>query len=346
MSSVARTQDPEYTLQNLNRLLHRLQQNILTPVNYDHHIKKLRRSQYERNRVGAVSLFVHFLQSPLMMTFYADVPMLQNIEYARTLLLRLEQGTNSRATAKRGGTTTGTTSSGIHEKRALLRRVQKRLDELGQPTSGHDDCGSGSGSDSFTDAETQEILERYAPSAGTAANESFSTSSTRPPKAAPTDHAMTLRSRHQGEGKSAEGIPQDRATTTSSTSLPPNTKALFEGAPSTKQPPPTDTAKLLESHDTTQTAITDSLLQLATALKTSTQQFSDSLDASNPIVNMAAQALDKNVTGMKQTTGQMSELRKMTSGWGWIFTIGLWARVGILWVVLVLIMGVMPKLRF
>lgn len=107
-----------------------------------------------------------------------------------------------------------------------------------------------------------------------------------------------------------------------------------------------NTTQLLESHESEQTALTDSLLTLASALKASTLSFSDSVTASNPLVEKTSEALDKNVGGMERASQNMGMLRKMTEGKGWWSRLGLWAKVGVLWVVLILVVFVMPKLRF
>ena len=161
--------------------------------------------------------------------------------------------------------------------------------------------------------------------------------------------SSTLRSRKGGDNL----LQQDRGATSGSTRAGSsatklgNTTTPFNPAPDrTTTTDSKDTTKLIEAHDSEQTQLTEGLLTLASALKQSTLSFADSLDSSNPILDTAARALDKNVTGMEAAGKRMGALRRMTEGKGWWARFGLYGWVGALWVVAILIGLVLPKLRF
>ena len=103
---------------------------------------------------------------------------------------------------------------------------------------------------------------------------------------------------------------------------------------------------LLAHHSNEQESLTSNLLTLASELKSSTNSFKDKLSESNPLVDQATSSLDKNVGGMQSAEKRMSMLRRMTEGKGWWARIGLYGWVAGLWIVLLLIMFVLPRLRF
>lgn len=105
-------------------------------------------------------------------------------------------------------------------------------------------------------------------------------------------------------------------------------------------------AQLLEAHDTQQDQITSDLLQLASNLKLSTNAFSESLAASDDVVDQAASNLDKNVSGMESASTRMNLLRRATSGWNLFNKMSLYVRIAVLWVAIILLTFVAPKLRF
>ncbi|KAI9720288.1 MAG: hypothetical protein M1828_005751 [Chrysothrix sp. TS-e1954] len=304
---------PDVSSSNLTLLLNRLEQTLLSPDSRS--TRTLRRSVYERNRVSA------------------------NLEYARSLLLRLEQGSPR-------GKVQSIRRADLLSKRAMVRKLQIRLDELGKAGDmvHYDDSSASCSSD-------EDILATYAParadvSSGIehiARDSRQQGSSTTPTGAEQVAAAATLVSSLRARGTKGQDAPTSMATgssTRQAAGLPWSQRS--SNAASDKN----TTAQVLESHETEQTMLTDSLLTLASALKASTMSFSDNVTASNPLVDRTSQALDKNVGGMEQTSQNLGMLRRMTEGRGWWSRLGLWAKVGVLWSVMLLVMFVMPKLRF
>jgi hypothetical protein len=88
------------------------------------------------------------------------------------------------------------------------------------------------------------------------------------------------------------------------------------------------------------------MLDLAKRLKASTASIHSELDADKEVVEKAGEGLDKTERTMESATGRMGVLKKMTEGQGWLGRMMLWARIGVMMVAILLIMFVMPKLRF
>lgn len=88
------------------------------------------------------------------------------------------------------------------------------------------------------------------------------------------------------------------------------------------------------------------MLGLAQRLKESTKTVSAGLESDKEVVGAAGEGLEGTERRMEAATGRMGLLKKMTEGEGWWGRMMLWARIGVMFVLLLLIMFVMPKLRF
>ena len=85
---------------------------------------------------------------------------------------------------------------------------------------------------------------------------------------------------------------------------------------------------------------------MAGALKASSKKFSTSLEADKELMNRAGDGINKTERGMEATRGRMGTLRKITEGKGWLGRMMLYAWVYGLMLGLVLMVFVLPKLRF
>ncbi|KAK2030961.1 synaptobrevin [Colletotrichum zoysiae] len=109
----------------------------------------------------------------------------------------------------------------------------------------------------------------------------------------------------------------------------------------------TATAEAILDHQRAeQDALSESILKMASALKASSQKFSDTLEQDKNVVSRAADGMDKTERSMDAASRRMGTLRKMTEGKGWWGRMMLYAWVYGLMVGLVLVVFVMPKLRF
>ncbi|KAI4717509.1 hypothetical protein E4T48_06318 [Aureobasidium sp. EXF-10727] len=288
---------PENLSVDLDQLLTRLSDTLLSPTADDTH---LRTTPYERNRISA------------------------NVEYARTLILRLEHNTQDIKTQSQKTTL----QADLATKRDLVKRLNTRLLELNQLAALHDDS---SDSDSEDEDQAQRPRE-FAPAVQTSDTLDTDPSLTSPQQAA-QDLAATLRNRTNATNSNAN---PDSATTT----------ALFsKSSPSTTKPP-LSTTEVLESATRDQDLLTTSLVTLAQSLKQSSMQFASSLESEKEVLRRAESGLDKNSMGMEAAGNRMGALRRMTEGKGWWGRIKLYAIIAALWVAAFLLVFVGPKLRF
>jgi len=226
----------------------------------------------------------------------------------------------------------------------VLKQCEDRLREL--DLEGSSETADASSDDDPLDEDTQAFLCRFAPGGNAAAGidtkhktdqmpTTNTQSETQQAPVATAPQTFTLRSRRLDQSST---VSQSTGTTkgaTSSSQISP-----FAPPKST-----TSSTTLLEAHTSTQEDLTSSLLDLARALNASTKSFSTSLGASDPLVDGATSALDRNVTGMEAAERRMGMLRRMTEGKGWFGRLSLWAWVAVGWVALLVVMFILPKLR-
>lgn len=126
------------------------------------------------------------------------------------------------------------------------------------------------------------------------------------------------------------------------------TSALFSGRSGGDQGPSSlaQTETLLSHNRYEQENITNSLVSLAQSLKQSSLQFAQSLEEEKSIVQRAESGLDQNALRMESAGDKMGVLRRMTEGQGFFGRLKLYAIIGVLWVVALLLVFVAPKLRF
>ena len=286
---------------DLARLLSRLEKRILSVDAAD---PRLLHSSYERIKTSAVLLapFPLFLSLlPRTDKANADGVAIQNLEYARTLLLRLEHSSSSLKLPSQKASA----QSSLSAQRALIKRLTDRLHELEAHGDDNDLL--------YGPEDEEDILGEDAPAAPLAAQEP---ETRQPAKEEPTS---TLRNRKQ------PNKPPDGATSTDKE---------------------TTQADLLAHNDLESSNLTASLLALAQSLKASSTAFSTSLDADTELLNRATEGLDKNTTGMEAAGKRMNLLKRMSEGKGWWGRMMLYAWIGGLWLLAILLVFVGPKLRF
>lgn len=122
---------------------------------------------------------------------------------------------------------------------------------------------------------------------------------------------------------------------------------LFEGRSVTTELSQTATTEaILDRQRAEQDALSESILKMASDLKASSKAFSASLDEDKDILGQASSGLEKNELGLEAAARRMGTLRKLTEGKGWLGRILLYAWIYGLMVALVLVVFVLPKLRF
>jgi uncharacterized phage infection (PIP) family protein YhgE len=182
--------------------------------------------------------------------------------------------------------------------------------------------------------ETKEALE--CPSHETKATPTATTATTTVGATASPSPISTLRNRHNA--------PTDVPATATGSSV--------HGSSTSTQPSSSATAKAqsieetLDTHRREQEDITNSLLSLATQLKSSSQTFQSSLESEKSVLARAVEGLDRTTGSMEAAERRMGLLRRMTEGKGWWGRMMLYAWIFGLWLVAVLIVFLGPKLRF
>ncbi|KAL8732913.1 MAG: hypothetical protein Q9181_003793 [Wetmoreana brouardii] len=275
--------DPtDFTAINLRRALIRLEHKILTSPD-----PRLARSSFECTKTSA------------------------NLEYARTLLLRLEHESSNLKIQSRKQDRQKT----LLAQRALIKRLTERLHYLDNQDS-----------DAYSsESEGEDLLGEHAQSAPSTTTSTPAVSSNAgldSRRLEETSPEYNLRNR-----LNPSNLPISPSGT--STALPPN-----------------PTAQQLESHSTEQLDLTSSMVALVAQLKSSTLAFSSSLDLDNEALARAQEGLEKNESGLDAAGKRMGTLRRMSEGKGLWGRMMLYAWIGGLWIVAILLVFVGPKFRF
>ena len=278
---------PSITAINLSRALDRLERKILsTPPD-----PRLLKSGYERSKTSA------------------------NLEYARTLLLRLEHSSSGLKPQIRQSRA----RDSLLAQRALLKRLSDRLHQLDQANDDFADTSS-EGEDLLGEDDDDVAVAPPVPATPSSSlpqrnTVSFAAAAQEPPP-------FTLRNRF---------APAPAASTS----------PLFN--PTTEPLSPTAQR---EAEESTQADLTASLSSMSAQLKAQAVQFGASLEADKDITARAGEGLEKSRAGMDAASRKMGTLRRMSEGKGLWGRMMLYAWIGALWVVAILLVFVGPKLRF
>lgn len=195
----------------------------------------------------------------------------------------------------------------------------------GQPTES-------SGQDDDAESEPPEATTIPAP-ASTTPPDTSTTSQER--KQHPTQTTQNLRSR------GAPSSPSPPAHSTARAALFAN-----RSKPSTPQTSTATAEALLDHQRAEQEVLSESILQMASALKSSSQRFSTTLEADKDVVARAGEGMDKTEQSMEAAKGRMGMLKRMTEGKGYFGRLLLYAYIALLAVACILVVFVLPKLRF
>ncbi|KAE8355054.1 hypothetical protein BDV28DRAFT_129820 [Aspergillus coremiiformis] len=340
--------DPNLTNLSLSRLLARLEHNLLS-TSAD--LKPLRRSEYQRMRVGA------------------------NIEYARATLQELERSLPQVKPVDRRHEI----QSDITRDHQTLKRLQSVLDQLNtdaeikRSAKGQPDAEGGDEDEDEESVDGEDLLGT--PEEGSTSDEGRELGALgEETEEQPESVAQEEKKAVPGHGK-PESLSHEMTTTmadvtvmataspTPSSTLrnrrnkPTDLPATATGSslhdrntlahPSSSSIAKTQSAEeTLDTHRREQEDITNSLLSLATQLKSSSQAFQSSLESEKSVLARAVEGLDRTTGNMEAAERRMGLLRRMTEGKGWWGRMVLYAWIFGLWIVAVLIVFLGPKLRF
>lgn len=158
-----------------------------------------------------------------------------------------------------------------------------------------------------------------------------------------TATSQTVRTRGKGGAEASQaGADGDTADTTARNQLFGNKPSSATTALSTTA----TTEAILDHQRDEQDKLTESLLGMASALKSSSRAFATSLEEEKDVLNSATTGLDKNERGLEAAARRMGTLRKMSEGRGMIGRYILMATIAGMWIVALLLVFAMPKLRF
>lgn len=295
----------------------------------------------------------------------------QNIDYARLLLTRLQQDAlGIKVLARRQEV-----QADLNRKRDLLEQVTDRmrdLEELGAHAIEDDDDVSSEEDDILSgilatpsqslDSRSTDILEqdsgkddqkhtmlqaplptepRQSGSNGRVVETLEEVISEKPD----TLTSQTLRPRGQQPAPSdPEKVKQDldTAQTTGATTQ----RSLLLGDRSADVSDVATKEAILDRERREQEELTEAMSKITKELKLSSLRFSEALEEDKEMTEQAAKGLSKNELGLEAAARRMGALTRMTEGKGWWGRVMLYAWIYGLMVVLVLVVFVLPKLRF
>ena len=222
------------------------------------------------------------------------------------------------------------------KKRELTKRLQSRLQELRLQSEQWE-----AESESEDDSSEDQNRSQYAPAVR--ANSGLDVEPT-PVQEAASNLTSTLRARNTSQvAPSTSGTGSANKATATGTSTSGSHQAFPSAKPA--EASVAERESLLTAHRTEQSALTDSLLSLARELKLSVNDFQSGIEMGKDALERAASGLDKNIAGMDSTGKRMGVLRRMTEGRGWLGRLQLYGMIAALWIVALMIMTFMPKLR-
>ncbi|CCE26695.1 uncharacterized protein CPUR_00164 [Claviceps purpurea 20.1] len=323
---------PEATLAQLTRLLLRLQQNVLhaTPERE----RRLRTSEFERAKVES------------------------NLDHARSVLTTLEQVALRITAPQKRAETQALLNSNRDRLETLLDRLQDLRQISNDENDGSDDEDLLTGmmqtpsesiqslsSDTNDEPQTIHTPSRSDSREPTPTHESprlldSSLMAGTSPSMPATLTTQELRSRSSA---------QDPTTASTETLSHSSARAaLFANRRGPAEPrTSTVTAEaILDQQSAEHDALSESILKMASALKKSSLKFSSTLDADKELLGKAGEGISKTEQSMEKARGRMGALRRMTEGKGWWGRMMLFAWVYGLMVGLLLLVFLMPKLRF
>jgi len=243
--------------------------------------------------------------------------------HARELLVQLEQ----EALTIRSQSKKQETQSALTQKRTLLKSLSERLQELNElgehdidddESEGEDLIGEDTPDEKETDEHTtDEYTPDFVPSPVVSESE-FA-----PPYKEPDPPVSSILRNRGNAADRAELF----APTASTTALATN--------------------ETLMSHNRTeQEALTTGLSSMAKQLKERSLAFAAALEDEKGVLDNAVAGLDRNQLGLESANTRMGLLQSLSEGKNWWGRILLYAWIAGLWVIALMVVFVLPKLRF
>jgi hypothetical protein len=295
----------------------------------------------------------------------------QNIDYARLLLTRLQQDAlGIKVHARRQEV-----QAELNRKRELLEQVTERirdLEELSAHAVDEDDDSSSEQDDILSeivatpsqslDSRSKDVPEQERGTNGQGNSAPQALPSTEPRQNGSngrivetleevisekpetlTSHALRSRGQQPARADSDKfNQDLDIAQTTGASTQ----RSLLLGDRSVGVSDVAAKEAILDRERREQEEITEAMSKITKELRLSSLRFSEALEEDKEVTHQAAKGLSSNELGLEAAARRMGALTRMTEGKGWWGRVILYAWIYGLMVVLVLVVFVLPKLRF
>ena len=156
--------------------------------------------------------------------------------------------------------------------------------------------------------------------------------------AAPTQTTQSLRSRKE-DTSSPPPYATARAQLFANRRRPGHAESTTETTTATAE-------AILDRQAAEREDLADKVFRMAQAMKKQQQSIASSLESEKDVLGRATEGMERTGRGMEATRGRMGMLTRMTEGKGWWGRMMLFAWVYGLMVALMVLVFVMPKLRF
>ncbi|KAK5404686.1 hypothetical protein LTR06_009407 [Exophiala xenobiotica] len=250
---------------------------------------------------------------------YHRTKWLHNIEGARTLLLQLER----KAQALRVQRTKSEAIKDLAEKRAIIKRLKSRVEEIGREVETLDTeswkapvAEDGEGETLF------DLLQQHARDRDEQEDQARQDDTLREGKS--VAHMEEVRRRGKDQPETAT---KPEAQTTGFSNIQSTERSLL------------DSSRAQED-------ISSSMVNLAVQLKQQAQAMQFSLQQDKGILGRAMEGLDASVTSMEAASKNMAFLKRMSEEEGWLGRMKLYAMIFGMWIFAFLLVFVGPKIRF
>jgi len=266
---------------------------------------------------------------------------LRSIEGARSLLLKLEQSAQSIKVQR----TRREVVKDLAEKRMVIKRLRSRVEEIGREVEATGTNGYTSQYEDDEESETMyDVLQQIRKSRAQSQSDDGQDAPSQ--QDVPVDKSQRESTSLEQEGGTAHQQLFDSTSTMRrrqgkeefNGSSEQGTTSGFSNLPQTEQ-------SLLTSSKEHEN-ITSSLLSMAAQLKQQAKQFEFTLDQDKGLVDRALEGLDSNVAAMGIASKGMKTLQRMSEEQGFFGRLKLQLFIVAMWVALVLLVFIVPKLRF
>lgn len=291
-----------------------------------------------------VALDTSPLQQRIQSELWSPLPFyrtkwLHNIEGARHLLLQLERAAQGIKVQR----TRQIVQQDLAGKRTTIKRLRHRVEEIGREVEGMGEEKWQTTPDPVAGETLWDIVQQRRTTSQTATAQNERQDDLKDGR--PVQDGGDEKS--NDKEMVAEKARDDLFNTSSSIRRRDNQRAVPSDKPSAGKSTGVSThEKSMHNSAAEQEALTSSMVSLAAQLKQQVRAFQFSLDQDKGLLDRAIEGLEGNITGLDAASKTMQTLKRMSEGEGWWGRMKLYAIIFAMWVFAILLVFVMPKLRF